>query len=331
MASIRKRGKYQWEARIRRKGWPLQCKTFETKRDAEEWSREIESEMGRGVFISRAEAENTTLTEAIDRYINEHIARLAHPEKEESRARGIQKRSLATHFLANIRVKDIADFIKEREEEGVRANTIRLDLALLSKLFEMAGSDWGMESLPNPVKRVNKPKLPSGRTRRLENDEENRLLAACSTTFRPVVKFAIETAMRREEIASLHWKYVDLSKKFAHLPKTKNGHARSVPLSPTAIDILRSIPRHIRGTVFGLSAESITKRMRRTTKKVGIVDLRFHDLRHEATSRFFENTDLDVMEIKEITGHKSMQMLARYSHLRSHRLAERLAGKSRGK
>jgi integrase len=65
-------------------------------------------------------------------------------------------------------------------------------------------------------------------------------------------------------------------------------------------------------------------------KKAKLENITFHDLRHEATSRFFEQTDLDVMEIKTITGHKSLQMLARYSHLRTHRLADRLAGAKRG-
>jgi len=330
MATIRKRGSCQWEVRVRRKGWPIQCKTFESKRDAEEWAREIESEIDRGSFVSRAESEKTTLAVALDRYIKEYIPRLAHPRKEENRAKAIQRRPLASRFLAAIRGRDIAEFIGEREEEGTGANTIRLDLALLSRLFEVAASDWGMENLANPVKRASRPKLPSGRTRRLEKDEEKLLIQACSPQFRPVVQFAMETAMRREEIASLRWEDIDLKKKTAHLPRTKNGEARTVPLSPAAVSILKSIPRHISGSVFGLSSEAITKRMRRVTASAQIEDFRFHDLRHEATSRLFENTDLDVMEIKTITGHKSLQMLARYSHLRSHRLAARLAGQKRG-
>ena len=69
--------------------------------------------------------------------------------------------------------------------------------------------------------------------------------------------------------------------------------------------------------------------MRKACKAAGIEGLTFHDLRHEATSRLFENTDLDIMEIKSITGHKTLQMLARYTHLRMDRLVGRLAGKDR--
>ena len=158
MATIRKRGNLQWEARIRRKGHPVTSKTFEIKADAESWARQIENEMDRGVFVSRVEAERTTLGEAIARYVGEYIPRLAQVYKETTRARALQRREIASRIMASIRGKDIADFIREREAEGVSGNTIRLDLALLSKLFNVARTDWGMESLTNPVSLVTKPK-----------------------------------------------------------------------------------------------------------------------------------------------------------------------------
>jgi integrase len=326
MASIRKRGPAQWEARIRKRGWPVTCKTFDTKIQAEQWARQIESEMDRGVFISRAEAESTTLGEALGRYIQEYIPSLSDSQRETNRARAIQRRELSARFLASIRGKDIADLIRERQAEGVGPNTIRLDLALLSRLFEVAASDWGMESLSNPVRKANKPRLPSGRSRRLEEGEQESLLAASPPHFRAVVEFALETAMRREEIATLTWPQVDLKKRVLTLPKTKNGEARTVPLSPAALTILGKLPRAITGApVFGMSKQAITKTMLTVCRRVGIENLRFHDLRHEATSRFFEETDLDVMEIRAITGHKAMQMLARYSHLRADRLSMRLS------
>lgn len=334
MATIRKRGNLQWEARIRRKGMPTTCKTFETKLDAEKWAREIEAEMDRGVFVSRSEAEGTTLYEALERFITEYIPYRAHPYKEVSRARGIQGRSLASKFLAAIRGKDIAELIKEREAEGVGGNTIRLDLALLSRLFEVAIRDWGMESLNNPVKRVTKPKLPTGRERRLEMGEEERLLKQCSELVQPIIKLALETAMRREELSRLEWKHIDLDTRIITLPatntNTKTRQARSIPLSPTAFEILKSLPRD-KERVFEITPDSISHAVGKACKRAQIEDLHFHDLRHEATSRLFENTNLDVMEIRAITGRKSLQMLARYTHLRTARLVDRLAGRKRGK
>jgi integrase len=335
MATIRKRGQ-KWEVRIRKKGQSTQSKSFKYKADAAAWIQEIETEMNKGQFVSRKEAESTTLKEALDRFIEEYIPRLKMAANETRRAKAIQKREIASKLMAAIRTKDIADFIKERESDGVKPNTIRLDLAILSRLFEVAATDWGMESLINPVKRARKPKLAGGRTRRLqpapskdEKSEEERLLDACATNFKPVVQFAIETAMRRSEIASLEWNNIDLKRKTAYLRDTKNKSERTVPLSPTAIEILKSIPRNISGPVFGMSENAITIAMRRARAEAGIEDLTFHDLRHEATSRFFENTDLDLLEIAEITGHKNLQMLKRYTHLRAERLAERLAGKAR--
>ncbi|MFO7839773.1 MAG: site-specific integrase [Desulfosalsimonadaceae bacterium] len=108
--------------------------------------------------------------------------------------------------------------------------------------------------------------------------------------------FTLETAMRRGELVKLTWGNVDF-KGVAHLPETKNEEARSVPLSPRAVEILQGLIPHkttpISGSVFGLGADYISYSFARACKKAGIEDLRFHDLRHEATSRFFEDTDLD--------------------------------------
>jgi len=320
----------RYVARVRRKGHKPMSKTFKRKGDADRWARDVESEMDKGIFVSREEAEGTTLAEAIERYIDEYIKiRLKHTKRETDRANAIKTRDIGNLYLSRIRGKELATFIKEREAEGVTGNTIRLDLALLSKLFEVARRDWGMESLINPTKLVHKPKVGQGRTRRLNDGEERKLLEHASEKLKPIIRFALETAMRRAEIAGLDWTGVDFENSSIYLAETKNYEERTIPLSPTAIEILKGLPRQIHGAVFELSPDSITGYMRRAVKSAELVDLRFHDLRHEATSRLFENTDLDTMEIKMITGHKSMQMLARYSHLRANKLAERLAGAKR--
>jgi integrase len=334
MASIRKRGAYQWEARIRRKGQATTCKTFETRADAERWAREIETEMDKGVYVSRSEAENTTLAEALDRYIHEHVPKFSDSNIVRSKyaALALKRRPLASKFLAAIRSKDIAEFIKEREAEGVAGNTVRIELNILSKLFNLAIRDWGMESLQNPVEKVSKPKIPKGRERRLEEGEEERLLAVADPEMQNIIRLALETAMRREELASLTWSRIDLEKRTASLYETKNGETRTIPLSPKALEILRAMQEGgsgQRGKLFKKLAKSITYAMQVACKTAEIEDLRFHDLRHEATSRLFENTDLDMMEIRSITGHKTLQMLVRYTHLRTARLADRLAGARR--
>ena len=264
MATYRKRGAYQWEARIRKRGYPTTCKTFDTKADAEAWAMDIETTMNKSLFVSAKEAEQYTLSECLERYIEEYIPRLKHPKREADRARFLQKRKIAHRVMSTLRAKDIANFRRERESEGVSGNTIRLDFALLSRLFNYARSDWGMESLQNPVTLAAKPKPAKGRDRRLEEEEEEKLLHHAAPTFRPVILFALETAMRREEIATLAWKNVHLQGRYALLPETKNNEARTVPLSTAALDILRGLPKAEGQTrVFGMTPAQITSAMQR--------------------------------------------------------------------
>lgn len=331
MASVRKRGERQWEARVRRRGYPVTCKTFDTKAEAEAWARDVESEMDKGAFVTRKEAEGTTLKELLQRFLEECVPALADPKREGNRVKALQGRTLALRILSTIRSVDITNFIKEREREGVGGNTIRLDLALLSRVFNLAASNWGMESLSNPVEKISKPKVGRGRVRHLEEGEWERLMGVAPPAFRLILRFALESAMRREEISSLLWKNVDSVRRSVYLPKTKNSDERTVPLSSAALAIIgEAKEQNVGDTVFCMSANAITQAMEQARKLAGIEDLHFHDLRHEATSRLFENTDLDIMEIKTITGHRSLQMLARYSHLRTHRLAARLDGARRG-
>ena len=104
MATFRKRGPYQWEARIRKKGYPATCKTFETKADAEAWAKDIEISMNKSLFISGKEAEQYTLSECLDRYIEEYIPRLQHAKREGDRAKALQRRPIAHRIMAAIRL-----------------------------------------------------------------------------------------------------------------------------------------------------------------------------------------------------------------------------------
>ena len=223
----------------------------------------------------------------------------------------------------------ITKFREDRLKE-VSAGTVLKDLGLLSAVINTGRTEWGLENAlrTNPVSLISKPKAPRPRDRRLEAGELEKLLAACHSPnpwFRPVVLFAIETGMRRGEILSLCWENVHLGKRYVHLPDTKNGDSRDVPLSPQALELLRDLPRNIRGdqAVFPLHFEALKSSWRRACSRAGISDLRFHDLRHEATSRFFEK-GLNVMEVAAITGHKDLRMLQRYTHLRAEDLARKL-------
>ncbi|MHB1636404.1 tyrosine-type recombinase/integrase [Acidiferrobacter thiooxydans] len=328
-------GKRVWQGHVRRRGYLAQVKTFDTKAAAEVWARRIEEEIDRGVFVSRAEAEGTTLGDALDRYLHE-ITPTKKPStvaREKNRIAVLTALPIARRSLASIKGSDIATFIRGRQAEGLGANAIRLDLALLSHVFTVAGSAWGMESLGNPVKRIRgqRPKLPGGRTRRLVDDEYRRLIETAAKDqggmIGPLITWAIETAMRRGEIAAMRWEHLDRKARVLLIPETKTGSPRRVPLSTAALGVLdvrmHQIPRHIDGRVWGMRPDSISQSFERVCKAAGVEGLTFHDLRHEATSRLFEK-GLNPMEVAAITGHKTLQMLKRYTHLRAEDLVGRL-------
>lgn len=325
---IRKRGDLQFQAVIRRKGWPEQRKTFFTEKDAQKWARGVEHEMDRGIFISRHVSESTTLYEALDRYAREVSSLKKSHARELVRINNLKTNLLATRFLASLRGSDFASFRDKKRAEGKAENTIRLDLALLSHLFNTARREWGMEGLVNPVLSIKMPSGSSQRSRRLESNEEEELIAEllkCRNKFiAPVVIFATETGSRQGEILKLQWQNIDFNQKLAHLIDTKNGESRTIPLSPKALAVLSGLPRLIKGgRIFNVTADGLSRAFSRCCKKLGIEDLRFHDLRHEATSRFFEG-GLNTMEVATISGHKTLQMLKRYTHLRPADLAKKL-------
>ncbi len=290
MATLTKRNG-KWQAKIRKKGQRTITKSFLLYEDAERWGRKTESELERGIYVEDTdEARNTTIKEAAHRFRIEHLGRLRHGKREKNRIAAIlYTTKWGSISLSNLKSKDVTAYIRKRENAGRRPDTIRLDLTLISKMFKHARTEWGLESLKNPVDAVRRPSLRgTSRNRRLEEGEEEQLIQAAKPELKPVILFAIETAMRREEIATLTWPCIDLKKRTAHLPRTKNGETRTVPLSSQAIQILQEIPRNIGDEpVFGLSKDQITDRMRSTVKRAELVNLRFHDLRHEATSRFF--------------------------------------------
>jgi len=328
MATFRKRGPYQWQAVIRRKGYPHQAATFETKPEAMAWATNIESKMIHGIWRDSGDAEKTTLAECLERYRHEVTPNKKGALQEDSKLNVLSRSTIADCFMLNIRSKDIADYRNKRLSE-VAANTIRNELNLLSAIFETCRKEWGMETLHNVVKDVSRPAPGKPRDRRLQGDEEERLLAAAmknrSPWIYPAIVIALETGMRMSEILALRWEHVNMKKQVAHLPDTKNNDVRDVPLSRRVISVLKDLLRPIDGTVIGIKTQTktLTHTFASVCNAAGIEDMHFHDLRHEATSMFFEK-GLNPMQVAAITGHKTLQMLKRYTHLRAEDLAKML-------
>jgi integrase len=323
MASFRKRSN-DWQARIRRKGYPDITKTFSKRSDANAWARQVENDIDKGSFVSRVEAENTTLSELLNRYLNEITPNKKHFKIEACRIKAWLKNPLSQRYLSTLRTTDFALWRDERLQQGKSSNTVKLELAIISNLYTVARAEWGFESLENPIRFLRMPKLPNGRTRRVSNQEIELLIQNSGSKELPIIlKLAVETAMRRGEIVSIRWNAVDFSKRTIHLKETKNGESRIVPLSSEAINVLRNHPRRINGKVFDMTAHAVTYAFIRASKRVGLEDLHFHDLRHEAVTRMFEK-GLNIMEVGSISGHKTLQMLKRYTHLKAEELALKL-------
>ncbi len=328
MAQIAKRGKGQWRARVRRDGYPEQSKSFTSNEAAKQWAMEIETEMNRGTFVSRAESESTLLGEALGRYMREVTPRKKGKVRETARIKVWMAHPLAMRTLAAVRGSDLATYRDAQREAGKADATIRLNLVIISHLFEIARKEWGMENLTNPCRNITMPKGSRQRDRRLEEGEELRLIEALNDRCRniyivPLMLFALETGTRRTELVKLRWENINIAKRTAKILDSKNKEDREIPLSSAAVNLLNGLPRSLSGRVFVVSADAATRAITAATRKAGIADFRLHDLRHEATSRLFEK-GLNQMEAASVTGHKTLQMLKRYTHLRAEDLAKKL-------
>lgn len=319
-----------WQARVRKKGQPLQVKTFDKKSQAQAWGRQIESEMDRGVFVSRSESEQTTLSTAIKEYIKDVIPHLRGSAGAISSLRQVEK-FMGTYSLAALTPILINEY-RDARLATVSPTTVRHDLACLSRLLSWLEKERQIHlPLGNVVRRIRLPRPNRGRERRLEKGEYERLMEAAVAyggDMPHIIPWAIETGMRREKIINMRWEHVDWNKQvltIPSLPGEKPVPAR-LPLSLYALSILQNVPRDAGydGAVWSMSSpNSVSKAFATIRERAGIEGFRFHDLRHEATSRLFE-IGLNAMEVSAITGHKTLEMLKRYTQLRPEDLARKL-------
>lgn len=324
MASISKRGDY-WRAQVRRKGQPTQNASFDTKLQAQTWARDVETKMDRGEFYDMSEAQRTTLHEALDRYYREVSTQKKHPAQELQRIKRWQAQPLAKRFLSTLRGYDFAKYRDDRRAAGRAENTVRLELQLISHMFGIARKEWGMEGLQNPVANIRKPGSGTARNRRLLPGEYDRILTTLSASGNPYAApafvLAIETSLRKGMLFELRWDWIDMHQRIIEIPLEFRGTGNKgvpveIPLSNRAMGVLSSMPRALSGKVLDCTKDAVTTIWKRRLAELGIKGLRWHDLRHEAVSSFFEK-GLHPLQVSSISGHKSLSMLARYTHLKA--------------
>jgi integrase len=276
------------------------------------------------IFEARANkraARTFTVGQALERYATEVTPTKKGAAVELTRIGKAKKTALASKSLYMVTPKDVLAFM---DEIGGSDNNKRKYASLISHLYRIAVKRWGM-GVENPVSgKIEMPSNGKHRDRRLNGNEAELLLKHLSGEASSIFEFAIETAMRRSEFLALEWKDIDLKNCTATLKDTKNGESRAVPLSSTAIRVLKGLQRDISGgKVFTITQSQLRDAWEAARTAAGIPDIRLHDLRHEATSRLFEK-GLNVIEVASITGHKTLSMLNSYTHLNPTNIAKKL-------
>lgn len=269
-----------------------------------------------------------TLSDLLARYLECITPTKKSAVSERARLGAMRRRPIARKAAHRVTPADIAAY-RDSRLRVVSPGTVRRELGVLAHAFDVARREWGYK-VRNPVREIRWPSEPRGRERRLvaRLDEAGRLLDACrrarNPLLLPIVELALETAMRRGELLRLRWEDIDLASRTATLHETKNGYMRVVPLSSGALRVFESLSPRASGSVFpGLTGEAVKLAFKRATRRAGLVDFRFHDLRHEATTRLFER-GLELMEVASITGHRDPRKLRGYTHLKAEALARKL-------
>jgi len=222
--------------------------------------------------------------------------------------------------LSQITPADVEDYIAKRRESRVSNGTINRELACFKRMFNLA-IKWG-DAKKNPINNVDFLEEPPGRTRFLSQDEAARLITSCATHLRPIVITALNTGMRLGEILGLTWDRIHIENvidPYVELTVTKNNKTRYVPLNNDVVELFAELKKnkcsqHVFLSTHKKQLKSVRKPFEAALKKAGILDFRFHDLRHTFASHFVMNSG-DLLTLKEILGHHSVKMVERYAHL----------------
>lgn len=295
-------------------------KTLPTKAEATAWASQQEAE------LSGRQLPNKTLADAFERYAEKVSPTKDGARWEILRLKALARFDIACERLSAITTSDIADWRDERLK-AVTASTVYREMTLIRSVLESARKEWGWLN-QNPMQGIGWPKTPPSRKRRVTDDEIERLMFAfgldeglvADTAMNRVglsFLFALETGMRAGEITGLRRK--DVHAKHVHLPKTKNGDERDVPLSVRAREILSLLDGD---PVFGLDGRSRDVMFRRARDRCQIPDLHFHDSRSEAIWRLSKK--LDVLELARVVGHRDIRSLMMYYQTSAADLADRL-------
>jgi integrase len=347
MATIQQRankgGEAVFRAIIRRTGYKAMTATFGTDEEARFWAAGIERAMDDKLDVTGGEV---TLASSVRAMLAKFVREVT-PKKRGAKSETyalnmyIERFKVLDKTLADFGARDLEAIIKARlegsgEYDGVCGATVRRELGMLSGAFTHAIKKWHVGLTVNPVSLIDRPASNPHRTRRVVDAERKAVCASLDwvegttpTTTKQRVAwafcFALETAMRRGEIIAADWAHYDARARRLHIPKSKNGDARDVPISARARDLLDLLGAKESGEIVGVVANTFQNVWNDAKKGTARADLHFHDARHEATTRFAKLVPT-VLHLQKITGHRDIKSLLVYFNPEADELAGLLDG-----
>lgn len=338
MASIKQyRGK-TWRAIVRRKGFPVESKTFESKRDAEAWAASVEARMGVSKFdeLQLKQSRTTTVKSLFDRYIKEVAPNKKGRNEVGTLNRIVRDAKFMPLLLDRLRSDDIRDWRDERANEVAHASVHR-EMNTISAVFTHAIKEWGVPLEANPCHSVSRFKnADKRREKRWTQADIDAFLKAAgwAADKKPKVGrdyvgwallLALETAMREGDICFPKVADFHEAERYLHLADTKNGDARNVPLSKKAIGYLKTLceGKKPEDKIVPLVANTLCEYALDVRRKCGLEHLHFHDTRHTAATAMSKKLS-NVLELSAQTGHRSLKSLQRYYHPTAADIASKL-------
>lgn len=334
-------GKKKWVATVRRRGYKPRSKSFSRKDLAEAWARKIEVEIEAGTYQDTRRAESMSFGEACKWYRETVLPQLKDPSGKERRTLlRLEASSLGSLAVGRIQPADVLAYLEARAKEiakspkkrtGVeidhnrmRSDTLRLEAARISSIYRALRQRAGMAVL-NPVRDGVRPLPGRERAAKISRESLDKLLAAAPPVVRAALELQVETALRPGELVSMEWPMVNLAKRRIILEKTKTD-PREVPLTGRAVEILRKRKRgkgrNPQGRVWPWKVETAYSAAVREVAKKTDLDFRAHDGRHAGITQMFQE-GMSIPEVGAAAGHKTWQMLKRYTSITTDHLIKR--------
>lgn len=281
-----------------------------SKTFAKEVLNKIQTKISEGIYFPDRVKQNTTFKEAAEKYWSLHCCTTKGAAKTKYIINELIK-IFGNKRLNDIKTFDIQTFYN-RKVQKTTPSTANRNFAVMRAIFNRAIA-WDIFNGINPCNKVARKRENPARMTFLTKEQIKMLLKNAPSNIKPILKCALMTGMRRGEILNLTWNDIDLVNGIIYIRDSKSGKSRQIPMIPELIETFQNLPKK-KGKVFDIKIECLRKRFNKLLKSLNITNFRWHDLRHTMASQFVMNNG-DLVVLKELLGHSSMNLTLRYSHL----------------